>query len=336
MGFTESYLSAIRTRIKADDLPLGEARRRIALVREIASAHSGVVRTFTSGSLAHHTMNGPVTDGDGAAVLDRRCYPQLGPDGGGDPPEEVADEFCALIGQGVRLEYPEAVCRRSKRGPKIYFNSPIEGQDPTVDLVLAMTRKEESGLWIPNLKTGNWDASHPERHAELLNGGADAVRSTRRKVIRLLKAWNKQFYEPGLSSFHLSVLALEFVAPGMSVAAGVLAVVEKSASRLRSHQSTVDPAGVSGPIRLLLPADTVELRLRNAGAALGEALEHDADVAAVRAALARLFPKYTDVLAMDLLAIAVEPLRSGRVITTASLGLTGAPIALPVTRAYGG
>lgn len=335
MGFTEPYLTAIRSRVKADDRPLEEARKRMALVREIAGAQPGVLRTFASGSLAHHTMNGPVTDGDGAAVFDRRCFPQLGPDGGGESPKALADEFCELLGQGVRLDYPEAVCRRSKRGPKIFFYSPVDGQDPTVDLVLALTRKDEPGLWIPNLKLGTWDASHPERHTELFSGGGDALRASRRKVIRLLKAWNKQFHEPGLSSFHLSVLALEFVEPGMSVSAGMLAVFERAASRLRSHQPTLDPAHVSGSIRLLLSSEIVETRLRKAGEALRQALEHDNDVATVQAALTRLFPDYADTLASDVLASAVEPLRSGRLITTVSVGLAGAPVALAPTRAYG-
>lgn len=76
MGTVTEVLAEVRHQIDAKPQPLAEARARLSLVREAATGYSGSLRTYASGSLAVHTMNGPVTDGDGGLVLDRRCYPR--------------------------------------------------------------------------------------------------------------------------------------------------------------------------------------------------------------------------------------------------------------------
>ena len=55
-------------------------------MKRMAIGFAGALRTYSSGSIAHHTMIAPVTDGDGGVVLDRRSYPRLGPDGDGEDP----------------------------------------------------------------------------------------------------------------------------------------------------------------------------------------------------------------------------------------------------------
>src|SRR5260370_40427158 len=196
MGHCDDVISGVRNQIDASDAPLGEVRTRLTFVKKIADGFAGALRTYSSGSIAHHTMIAPVTDGDGGVVLDRRSYPQLGPEGGGEAPGEVAEKLCVFLGPEIREHYPHARCGASKRGPKLHFDAPVEDQDPTVDLVIALTRRDGQGLWIPNLEKNTWEASDPELHAELLNGGQLAVRRTRRQVIRLAKAWNRQFSEP--------------------------------------------------------------------------------------------------------------------------------------------
>lgn len=56
---------------------------------------------------------------------------------------------------------------------------------PSVDLIVGLTRKDAAGLWIPNLHSSSWDASHPERHTELLTAAPKALRVTRARAIRL-------------------------------------------------------------------------------------------------------------------------------------------------------
>ncbi|GAA3346628.1 hypothetical protein GCM10020358_58350 [Amorphoplanes nipponensis] len=336
MGHTNDQLSAVRAQIDADDGPLKEARARLELVRDIVEGFYGALRSYRSGSLAHHTMIDPVTDGDGGLVLDRRCYPGLGPEGGGEPPTEVCDQLCALLGPEVRRTYPNARCGTSKRGPKLTFGAPIDGQDPTVDMVVALTRRDGDGLWIPNLHTNRWEASHPEGHVTLFNAGPAALRQTRRAVIRLAKAWNKQYTQPGMSSFHLSTLALEFVQPGVGVARALHTLFDRAATRIERGQATPDPAGVSAPLKLLLDRATVATRLRRAADALGDALARDDDPVAVQAALHRVFWKYVDDPHDNRLAQAAAVLRPRQPVSTTALGITGPAAMVATTRAYGG
>jgi hypothetical protein len=98
MGHTEDTLDDIRGQTDAHPQPLAEARTRLTLVRGTAVTFRGARRTYASGSLAQRTFNHPVRDGDGGLVLDRRTYPHLGPDGGGETPKKVTEELCALLG----------------------------------------------------------------------------------------------------------------------------------------------------------------------------------------------------------------------------------------------
>lgn len=334
MGHCTDVLSDVRTKIDASDAPLREARARLAAVQEIAIGFTGALRTYSSGSIAHHTMIAPVTDGDGGVVLDRRSYPELGPDGGGEAPGEVAEKLCALLGPEIREHYPNARCGTSKRGPKIYFGAPVEEQDPTVDLVIALTRRDGPGLWIPNLKKDTWEASNPELHAALLNGGPVAVRRTRRQVIRLAKAWNRQFSEPPFCSFHLSALALETVQGSLGLPEAFATFFAGAAGSLR-RGNTADPAGISPPIKLRLSREVTIGRLEKAGDAVNQALENDSDIAAVRTSLATVFWDYIEDAEVTPLATALRALRPHTPVTTTSLGLAGAAALVKPARAYG-
>src|SRR5205807_2836211 len=95
----------------------------------------------------------------------------------------------------------------------------------TVDLIVTLTRKDADGLWIPKLNTDEWDASHPEKHTELFTGGTKALRALRARVIRLGRAWNKQWEDPALSSFNITTLAWEYVQDASAPLARVLAVL---------------------------------------------------------------------------------------------------------------
>ncbi|WP_158854014.1 hypothetical protein [Saccharothrix deserti] len=335
MGFTDQVLNDIRQQIDARPVPLAEARTRLDLVRSTAKNYPGALRTYPSGSLAQNTFIHPVGDGDGGLVLDRRCFPRLGPDGGGEAPADITKTLCALLGPAVREVYPNAACYKSKRGPKLVFRQPVEDQDPTVDLVVALTRRSGSGLWIPNLHTNKWEASDPERHVEMFTSGKESLRRTRRRVVRLLKAWNKQYSQPGFSSHNLTVWAWEFVEPGMGVTVALRTVLDRAAKRVQSGGATVDPAGVSPNVKLLIDRSPAGQRLRTAADALIEALAHDDDQTAVRSALARAYFSYVDDPTPTSLAGKVAALRRNVPTVTATLGLIGPPALIRPTRAYG-
>lgn len=334
MSYTNDQLDLVRAQIAPYDTVLAAARTRLGDVRGLASTFPGALRTYASGSLAHGTVNHPVSDGDGGLVLDRRSYPNLGPDGGGEQPRDVVADLCALLGPTLREIYPNAKCGTSKRGPKVWFGAPIEGQDPTVDLVVALTRQSGGGLWIPNLERNIWEASDPETHTALITGGTASLAQTRRRIIRLAKAWNKQFTSPAFSSFHLSALALESVTAGLGVAHGLHATFDDAATSL-AVGNTPDPAGVSAPIKLLTDRATAVRRLRKAADNLAEALAAEDDEVAVTAALSRVFWKYIDAPDTPQLTAAVAAMTQNKTITTATLGLAGPAVALAPTRAYG-
>lgn len=336
MGHTDDILNEIRKTTDAHPDVLSEARARTRLVHETAvKVTPGSLRSYLSGSLAHHTQNDPINDGDAGLVLNRVNYPKLGPEGGGEAPGDVVDTICGLLGPEIRKTYPRAFCRKSKRGPKVFFGEPTEGQDPTVDLVIALTRREGDGLWIPHLPRGKWEASHPEGHGTLLNTKSldyPSLRGTRRKVIRLLKVWNKQFSTPVFSSFHLSVLAYEFVKPGRSVAGALHDCFVGISKRMDKKGATPDPCGVSANIRLLGSWDSAERNTRLASEAMEGAFEHDKDAtdAEARADLAKVFFKYLEQPGQ----LASVAKHSNSAMSLAALGLAAAGT-VAATRAFG-
>jgi hypothetical protein len=173
----------------------------------------------------------------------------------------------------------------------------------------------------------------------LLNGDGLALRRTRRRVIRLAKAWNKQWISPGFSSFHLSALALEHVtAEGERRDRPVRRFRRDAATFPGTGCNTADPAGVSKPLKLMpqVSRDVVVHRLRAAATAMAEALDHDDDQTRVQSALHRLLRDYIDPPVTDPLAAAAAALRPRGPDSSTVLGRTGHGVAIPGTRAFGG
>ncbi|PWB98182.1 hypothetical protein [Homoserinimonas hongtaonis] len=331
----DEYLSDVRAQIEPRKEPLDEARARLALVRKAADSFYGSLRTYRSGSLAVHTMNQPVTDGDGGLILNRNYYPQLGPEGGNEAPDSIVAELCSHLGPIIRETYPNATIHKSKRGPEIHFGDDVNGDDPTVDLVIALNRKVGDGIWIPNLDTGTWEPSHPEQHVELLNSGTAAFRSTRRKIIRLAKAWNKQFAEPGISSFHLSVWALEFVEPGQGVAKGLWTLFDRAASRVEDLEPTPDPAGVSADLKLIKDESIMAVRLRKAADSMASAMDAGTETELVEA-MSLVFWKYIEASSTAPLKASAGLVSTGKAVPASALGISVAGATTAGARAYGG
>ena len=267
MGLVLDILNDVRGQIAVDDKVLKEAKDRRDLVAKAGMKIDGALRWFRSGSVAHGTTNKPVTDADAGLVLDRRSYPKLGPDGEGEGPEDVVNELCELIGPVVREKYPEAKTRRSRRGVYVIFAAALaEEQDPTVNLIPTLTRKDKDGLWIPDLKNNKWTPSHPEKHTDLFTSGSRELRALRARVIRLAKAWNKQWAEGNraLSSFNIEALAWEYIEDEEIRLDDALAGWFAYARDELEKGLTKDPAGASADIKLLLAKETVLTRLRSA------------------------------------------------------------------------
>jgi len=340
-GLVLDILNDIRSQIAADEKVLKEAQDRRNLAAEGGMEIDGALRWFRSGSVAHGTVNKPVTDADSGLVLDRRNerYAKLGPDGEAEGPDEVCDEVAELVGDKVRAKYPKAKVKQTRRGICVEFNEPLnDEEDPSVDLIVTLTRKDEDDLWIPDRDDDSWSASHPEKHTELFTGDSKELRALRARVARLAKAWNKQFDEGDrpLSSFNIVTLAWEYV-KGSSVSLDkALAGWFRYAHDELDNAETEDPAGVSGPIRLLLDKATVVKRLGSAADRLEHALENEDDEDAVRDDLATVFPDYVEPPQGSKSELA-SALRGGKTGVGASKAglVVGGGTALKKTRPYG-
>ncbi len=248
--YAEQYVELVRERIAADDDVLAAARRRRDRVRRVAERFTGALRSYNSGSLAHGTVNDPVKDADCGIVLDRRSWPELGPDGDGAGPCDVVKQVAEFVVDKLHEEWPDVSFTISKRAIVFDFAQPIGGQDPSVDLIVGLTRKDAEGLWIPNTHADRWDASHPERHTELLAADPSDLRIFRARIIRLAKA---AIHNDGdgavLISFNVEALALDLVTEVVGIAEGLAAFMASAADEI-SADLTPDPADVSPPIKL--------------------------------------------------------------------------------------
>ncbi len=292
MPAADTILDDVRAQIAPDDRVLKAARDRLAAVRAAAETFKGVKRSFRSGSVAHYTANDPVNDADGGAVLDRTVYRDLGPDGTDVGPREIVEAMRQHLRVVLVDDLPHIAFRLTKRAIKVSFRDPVlDGQDPTADLIVALTRREKPGLWIPNLQSDGWDASDPEAHTSLLEDGYEATGHVLQRVVRLVKAWNGRFSEPALSSFNIEALGLEAITEKMKLAEAVQRLFDHGATSL-AKANTMDPAGVSGRIRLLADREIAVKRLRSAAGHLATAIAAGNDEKAARTALAEVFPDY--------------------------------------------
>lgn len=299
MGYTAKVLDEVLGQLHPGDAVITMARARRDEVLAIAAKYEGCLRTYGSGSIAHRTANFD-TDADCGMVLDRRTYPKLGPDGEGVGSTEIVKKVCSFLRDEMKPKHPNIRFRITKRAIQVTYNEPLpDGTDPQVDLIVALTRKQDDpGLWIPNTEKDGWDASHPERHTELLTAEPKALRQKRARVIRLAKGENGEHNEKALCSFNLEALALPSVDEGSGLGEALAAFFEHGAADL-DERRTPDPADVSPPIKTLLDRRTAAKRLGRAGEHVREALAHDDDEAAVRAALSKVFPSYVSEAVSD-------------------------------------
>ena len=349
MGHTDHILGDVRGQLAPSDAYLEEARARRRSVLNAAMSFEGVGRTlstasvtraYVSGSIAHGTANRGA-DADGGVVLNGDVFPSLGPDKAGEGPDRIVEAMRDHVGPLIRQDYPGARCELLKRSVQVTYPGLVEGEDLSVDLIVALDRAYAPGLWIPNLKQHKWDASHPEKHTELFTSGLIGLRRARARITRLGKGWNGQWDKDNraLSSFNIESLVWECIESPTSDGEGLETFFDYAAQELAKGE-TDDPARVSGPIKLLLPREVVVQRLEDAAALMHTALDNDHDQAIVRDALAELFRKYVSpARGSGGKAALADALRSGndrvRVSPTTGLGLGATGVALKTTNAFG-
>lgn len=179
-----------RGRIAVPEDVLKEARKRRDAIRRIVEEEFDTLRTFGSGSLAHGTQNDPLNDADAGVVLDRRTYEDLGPDGEG--PCAKVEEVRGVLRTRLKEEYPGVrFYTGGHRAIRVNFMESIRpGVDNfTADLIVAI-RRDEGGLYIPDLDGDDWDPSDPERHVELIVARNKKTGSRFARILRLAKHAN--------------------------------------------------------------------------------------------------------------------------------------------------
>ena len=265
-----------RARIAVPDDALKEARERRDLIREIVEEGFSTLRTFGSGSLAHGTQNDPLNDADAGVVLDRRVYEDLGPEGEG--PCAIVEEVRSILRERLREDFPKVrFYTGGHRAIRINFMEPIEfGADNfTADLIVAI-RREEGGLWIPDLDNDGWDPSHPERHTELIIERNKATGSHFARTLRLAKHANAR-HGKTIFSFNVAALGLESITEKVYLPEGLAMLLRHAADSL-DKGLTEDPAGVSGPIKVNVSRrKDAAKRFKDMAKLAEEALELDAD-----------------------------------------------------------
>lgn len=334
------YLNLVRKKIQADDRVLKEARRRRDRVRALAEQYIGALRSFASGSVAHGTVNEPVKDADSGVVLDRRSWPELGPDGAGTAPNAIVNDLADFVLQQLRKDWPSVTCEVTKRAIVFEFHAPLGDQepqeDPSVDLVVGLTRRDAPGLWIPNTERARWDPSDPERHTELLTAHSKDLRVFRARIIRLTKASISADGDHAvLCSFNIEALAYYLVTEvAPTLIDGLTAFLTAAAASI-DRGPTPDPADVSPPIKLPegVSHDQAVRRLQFFAACASQAQTNRFDADQALAALARMFPEQFGDAApssKDQLASALASGNASEVVT----GAFGRPVA-KTPRSYG-
>ncbi|MGB3633335.1 MAG: nucleotidyltransferase [Rubrobacteraceae bacterium] len=265
-----------RRRIAVEDDVLKEARKRRDDIRDIVEEEFDTLRTFRSGSLAHGTQNDPLNDADAGVVLDRRVYEDLGP--GGDGPCAIVEEVRRVLRPRLQEEYPNVrFYTGGHRAIRINFMEPIqpEGDNFTADLIIAI-RRDEGGLYIPDLDKGGWDPSDPERHVELIVARNKRTGSQFARILRLAKHANAR-HGKTIVSFNVAALGLEAITEKVPLPEG-LALFFRHAADSLNEGLTKDPAGVSDSIQVNVPRRKDAAKKFKGLAELAEqALEFDAE-----------------------------------------------------------
>lgn len=303
-NWADHYIEVVRDEIRADKRVLSETRDgRRALVLRACKSFAGYLNAFASGSLAHGTVNKPVSDADVGVVLDRRVHLHFGPDRLDAPglgPRKLMEALAEHIKRVLATEYPNVRYKLSKRAITFYFFEPLsEEEDPTVDVVICLTRRDAPGYWIPNTeKPRGWDASDPETHTRMMTkDGPRAVRIFRAQVVRLVKAAvnNDKLDDVDhrvMCPWNISALALYLIREtGENLTQALANLFFDMAAHIAAHRETADPAGVADPIRLPLGAHSAIRRLRFFGGQVQEAIDHADDHEAALTALGRVFRK---------------------------------------------
>ena len=91
---------------------------------------------------------------------------------------------------------PETTAELERIHKQISLQPPVTAYGTGIasaDLIVALTRRDKPGLWIPNLKSERWDASDPEAHTSLLEDAYEATGHALQRAVRLVRAHAREW-----------------------------------------------------------------------------------------------------------------------------------------------
>lgn len=298
MSYAKNILEEVRKDAAPLDEHLDEARRRRDAVLAVAAEFATVRDRYVSGSIAHGTAN-TVKDADAGIILDRRSHQDLGPDGDGVGPTEIVGDIRQhLRDSDLHETWEDIGFKVTNRAIKVFFREPLSEEcDPTVDLIVALDRKDAPGLWIPKGMEGSnptWDTSHPAKHTELFLPSDIDLRRTRVRTTRLAKLVNDRYTNWTFSSFNLAALAYFRIEQPQDLDEALYEFYVFAAKDL-NDQLTPDPAGVSDAIKLpkRVTKEKAVQRLEKHRDLMEDAIEADSEEDALEA-LAKLLPEWVE------------------------------------------
>jgi hypothetical protein len=178
-------------RLRLTDRQKEVARGRVSHLRQFFDNNYEVAKSaWPIGSYGRETITRPERDIDVMVALSVAAY--------WSTYESDSAKFLRWIREGLNREYTDT--RVSTRQIAIVIEL---GEDLQVDLVSGFHRKG-GGFLIPD-GSGDWMATNPPFHDELMEKSNLRLESSLKPVVRLMKEWNRQNLGH-LQSFHMEML----------------------------------------------------------------------------------------------------------------------------------
>ena len=181
-----------------------------------------VMESFASGSIPRYTALKSHTDLDVIVALHYTKHIK------GKYPSEVLQEV-----RDVLAEYKTNV-RKNGQAVTLYYKT-----WPNVDIVPASRVVDDNGsivsYSIPNMNTEQWVTSKPKLHTSNMTSRAGQCGSNFRKIITMVKHWNR-IHSGYLQSFHIETLALNIFEYDMNdITWDVYSFFEKASELMNSN-----------------------------------------------------------------------------------------------------
>lgn len=246
MGYVDDAFSNLKSTLEITQTEQDKAASRHEKIRHAVAGAWQLEDHFLTGSYRRHTKTKKLKDVDIFVVLDRD-----GPEASlrRSGPEEVLNTLAGILGNS----YSDVTVDQLA----VTVNFADDDEIMSFDVVPAFRRTlSGKGYEIPDTLTGDWIATNPKTHHELLTERNKECDDKLIPLIKMIKGLNREIGEP-VRSFLLEVMAQQLVMTPFGryqdeirwfLANAVTAV----------NQSWPDPAGLGPDVNTLSLAERAE------------------------------------------------------------------------------